>query len=105
MMNNPYMTAGQPVYQLEPEKADWLKQLHGEAFDSCSKHIGKYVRVLTITGMQVEGTIVHVDPTHVYIQVSQGQGYPQMNRAFNPFFYNDIILPLVLYNLLVISLL
>lgn len=64
------------------------------------------VRVQTMDGNVYEGTIVQVDDRFLYLSVPQAT----QNRAFFPgaFGFNpasNVILPLVLYELLVISLL
>lgn len=106
MVNDSYAESRQTVFQIDESIVEAVKKLRDDALDFCTRHIGRYVRIKTITGQVVEGTIVHVDPRHVYLRISHGQGYAYTHRPVNPYFYgNNAILPLVLYELLVITLL
>jgi hypothetical protein len=105
MVTNANLSVMQPVYQAENEIAGMMKQHHNKALDCCSKHLGRYVRVQTIHGQQFEGTIVNVDAHYVYLSVSQDQGAGHRSPFWNPYAYKNAILPLVLYELLVIALL
>ncbi|MBH5318679.1 acetyl-CoA acetyltransferase [Paenibacillus sp. GSMTC-2017] len=64
----------------------------------CGSHMHKHVRVQTLDGHIYEGMILHVDRSILYLQIMM-----QDPRSFvNPY---NVILPLVLYELLVITLL
>ncbi|GIP32479.1 acetyl-CoA acetyltransferase [Paenibacillus sp. J2TS4] len=101
---------GQPVsqhmiYQVDAERVEALKSIRHKVQQVCGQCIHRKVRVETIDGHIYEGMIVNISNGHLYLSIPQ----PPMQRAFfNPFqsvYYNNVILPLVLYELLVISLL
>lgn len=104
-MSTPYMQPQQTLYQADPAFVQSLhrvrEQLHG-ARNQCTN---RPVRIQMIDGLVYEGTVAHMDDTHLYLQVAA----QQPRGFFGPWgpspVYNDVILPLVLYNLLVISLL
>ncbi|SCW73998.1 hypothetical protein SAMN04487970_103758 [Paenibacillus tianmuensis] len=69
-----------------------------EHYRTSKKYINKRVRILTTSGASYEGRIVKVDRNRVYLRTASGS----RNKAtisFLPF-----ILPLVLFDLLVIVL-
>lgn len=107
-MQAPWQQVSQPVYQCEHDMADKVKKLAERVKEVCIQHISRHVRVQTIHGEWFEGTIVNVDSRYVYLQVRNDMG--PMRAWGNPFFppFNpaaNMIIPLVLYELLVISLL
>ncbi|GAA3409314.1 acetyl-CoA acetyltransferase [Paenibacillus hodogayensis] len=91
----------QVVYQAEPTYVQAAKSAKEKLHGIVHHHMNRPVRVQTIDGQVHQGYITHVDDDYLYLrvptQVSQDQ------RAFGA--YNNVILPLVLYQLLVISLL
>ncbi|MFD2613621.1 hypothetical protein [Paenibacillus gansuensis] len=87
----------QPVMQANPGLADTLKKMREDAFHICMQCVNRQVQVQTIHGETLRGTVVNVDAHHLFLEVPQGN-----ERGF---YYNNVILPLVLYELLVISLL
>ncbi|MDU5144921.1 MAG: acetyl-CoA acetyltransferase [Paenibacillus dendritiformis] len=97
----PYPQQHQVIYQMEPGTVQALYSLRDRV-----KHMGRmykdrHVRVQTIDGQVYEGIIVNVDRCHLYL-------YTRMltdQRALGGAYYNNVILPLVLYELLVITLL
>ncbi|WP_248928109.1 acetyl-CoA acetyltransferase [Paenibacillus hamazuiensis] len=113
MMNNPYAAAavneGLPGYQADASVVPVLRKLRDEAHEYCKKYTHRRVRIRTISGQTYEGVIAGVDRQHVYLLIAHGQGYAHTSYPsrpiYPPFFYNNLILPLVLYELLVISLL
>jgi hypothetical protein len=70
-----------------------LKSFRDHLHNLCRLYVNKEVRVETIDGHVYEGTIVNYDKGHLYLSVSNP------NRVYTP-----SIMPLVLYDLLVISL-
>lgn len=62
--------------------------------------LNRHVRIQTINGQLYEGTVVHIDDGHIYLETA---GYAQ-RQWIHPH-YSPAILPLVLYELLVITLL
>jgi len=102
------MTYSQPMhqeqvlYQANPHTVQTLKSVRDHVRSIGQHYMNKKVRVQTIDGQTYEGTIVMVDPGHIYLAI------PAAPRGFwgpSASFYNNAILPLVLYNLLVITLL
>ncbi|MDR6550883.1 acetyl-CoA acetyltransferase [Paenibacillus qinlingensis] len=97
----------QPLYQADPAFSQSVKSVHEKLYNVCHHHNSRPVRIQMMNGQVHEGVIVNIDEGHLYLQVGQSD-----NRAFfNPWgpspwaYQQNVILPLVLYNLLVISLL
>ena len=94
----------QPVlYQAEPSLVQTLGDAKNQVREMVSMHAGKAVRVQTLDGHMYEGVIHHADGCILYLHV----GYAEARAFLTPFnpFYSSTILPLVLYELLVITLL
>lgn len=66
----------------------------------CKRYMNKQVRITTVDGQKLEGKIVKLDRDKVYIQMQHKTGRNKATVSFFPF-----ILPLVLFDLLVIVLL
>ncbi|WP_028548593.1 hypothetical protein [Paenibacillus sp. UNC451MF] len=66
----------------------------------CKQYMQQNVRITTVQGITYEGTIVNVDHQNVYIQALRPTGRNKASISFFPF-----VLPLVLFDLLVIALL
>jgi hypothetical protein len=106
MMNEPIQQQLQPLYQADPALVQSVKSARDRVHDVARHCLNRPVRVHTMAGHVHEGVIVHVDDDHLYIRVTV---HDQTRGFFNPlasaYAYNDVILPLVLYNLLAITLL
>lgn len=91
------------IYQADSNTAQTLQKARNQVYQASRPYIQRPVRVQTLDGTTYEGMIVNLDQTHLYLSIPQ----PDMeNRAFYPQpYYNNVILPLVLYELLVITLL
>jgi len=92
------------IYQADPETIQTLHNIRERVHHCCTDCMNRRVRVQTVDGQVYDGTITGMDHRHLYLSVPQSGGY----RAFYPGFYNpaaSVILPLVLYELLVITLL
>jgi hypothetical protein len=105
MAENP-VKQEQVVYQAEPGVVQTLHSIREHIHGLCGMYKYRRVRVQTIEGLTHEGMIVHVDARHLYLSVSQmaharAFGYPYGGG----YYYNNVILPLVLYDLLLITLL
>lgn len=102
------------IYQADPAVVRHLHGLRDSLHQSCKPHLNRMVKVQTLDGLVHEGTIAGVDSKHFYLNVSANS---QMQRGFyNPYqpyptpypypaYNNNVILPLVLFELLAISLL
>ncbi|MFC5468250.1 hypothetical protein ACFPPD_05920 [Cohnella suwonensis] len=95
-----------PIYQCDSKLHQTLKSARENLHQLCARHARKLVKVETMDGDVYEGHIVHWDRGVVYLCLSN-EGYA---RAFfpgppNPYLYNNFVLPLVLFNLLAITLL
>ena len=103
------LIATQPVYQADMDVLQSIHHCREKIQFICRQHMHRCVHVQTTSGQVYEGTVVGVDEHHLYLDLSQTQSgmrqypYPYPIPAYNP--YASSILPLVLYNLLVISLL
>lgn len=106
-MINPSLPPSQVIYQADPAALNAIHQHRDRLHGLCSQYMHKPVMVELTDGQKYEGTIVHIDKSHLYLKVVQ---YPASNRLF-PFFgspgssNDEVILTLVLFELLVISLL
>lgn len=108
-------TNAQVLYQLHPNTAMSIKNMRDHFHQSCGQYLNHTVRVQTIDGHSYEGTLTAIEGGHLYLSPladNTASGYVD-NRAYYPGYpgyypspyYNNTILPLVLYELLVISLL
>lgn len=106
------------IYKANPQFVEMLKKTRQQCQNICSKHFYRPVRVETIQGQVYEGRIVNMDPYHLYLEVtppaSSRQFYSPYGGPFYPGYppyspypspYQSVILPLVLFDLLAISLL
>lgn len=92
------------VYQADPDTVQTLHRIRDTIRQCCSGCLNRQVRVQTVDGQIIEGTVTGVDHRYLYVSVPDSSHY----RTFFPGFYNpasQVILPLVLYELLVITLL
>lgn len=92
------------IYQADPQTVQTIQSMRNHIQHCGQQCMNRKVRIQTIDGYVYDGTIENVDNRHLYLRVTQGDN----ERQFYPgYLYNpaDVILPLVLYELLVISLL
>lgn len=86
------------LYQAEPQHTEMVMQVRDRVMGMCGGHMHKHVRVQTVDGHIYEGMLMHMDHCILYLQCTMHNP-----RAFmNPY---NAVLPLVLYELLVITLL
>ncbi|BBI30918.1 hypothetical protein KCTCHS21_03170 [Cohnella abietis] len=95
-----------PIYQCHSKVREVLRSVNDHLHQLCGKYADRLVKVETVDGDVFEGHIVHCDRGILYLNLSN-EGYV---RAFFPGFPNpnaksNVVLPLVLFNLLAISLL
>ncbi|MGN7359734.1 hypothetical protein ACTHPF_19155 [Paenibacillus sp. SAF-054] len=88
----------QTLYQADPQMSQSLKSVRDQFTHMCQKHVNQLVRIETLDGDVFEGMIVNCNKGILYIQMPMAQHHGQ--RSFS-----GAILPLVLYELLVITLL
>jgi hypothetical protein len=91
------------LYQAEPSLIQTLGEAKNKVRELVSLHAGKAVRVQTLEGHMYEGVIHHAEGCILYLHVGHAEARAFLS-PFNPF-YSSAILPLVLYELLVITLL
>ncbi|WP_281885749.1 hypothetical protein [Paenibacillus sp. YYML68] len=112
-MPNPNAAAPQTIFEMEKSDVDVLSKCKHKVHDICSQHMHKPVRIQTVQGSMHDGIIVHIDMQYVYLQVMPGHsraflgspyGYGYGAPGYNPY-YNNVILPLALFDLLAIALL
>lgn len=100
-MVQPYsQEQGQVIYQAPSQAVQTMFQFKSELCQAAAHCLNRPVRIHTVHGYVHDGVIVNIDDDHIYLQVSDAG-----NRQFYNPLYASTILPLVLYNLLVISLL
>lgn len=96
-----YQVPGTPqtqvLYQADHNFVQQLRPLREHLQNICSQFINQRVRVQTIDGLVYEGTIVNCDRGLLYLRIDNPERYRQG--------YNDFIIYLVLYELLIITLL
>ncbi|MGF7048537.1 hypothetical protein J2T13_003045 [Paenibacillus sp. DS2015] len=91
----------QVIYQADPHTIQTLRHKRDRVHQMAHQYMNHNIRVQTVDGHIYQGLLANLDGAHLYLNVS---GNPHMNRQlYNP--YNNVILPLVLYELLVITLL
>ncbi|MBJ6362163.1 hypothetical protein ACFOQM_12755 [Paenibacillus sp. GCM10012307] len=109
-MNVPSQTqpAVTPIYHCCSEVHQVLHSVRSQLHQLCNEHIHRLVKIETIDGDVFEGHVAHFDNSYLYLNLS----HPGYTRAFVPGFgfpgsnpNSNFILPLVLFNLLTISLL
>lgn len=94
-----------PIYQCNSNVHQTLQSVKDHLHQLCADHSNRLVKVETMDGDVFEGRIVHCDRGILHLSLSN-EGYA---RAFfpgppPPYYYNNFVLPLVLFNLLAISL-
>lgn len=114
------------IYQADPSIIPHLHGIRDTLHSSCKQYLNRQVQVQTLDGQVHEGIICGLDNKHLYLkpamdaQMTRGfynpytpyqppyQPYPPYYQPYPPYPVNpisNVILPLVLYELLVISLL
>ncbi|WP_339320164.1 hypothetical protein [Paenibacillus sp. FSL R10-2734] len=114
------------IYQADPAVIRHLHGVRDSLHQSCKPYLNHKVNVQTIDGLVHEGTLAGVDNKHLYLNVAvNGQmqrGYYNPYQPYHPHpgqghypggpghypgtpYNNNVILPLVLFELLAISLL
>ncbi|WP_187768153.1 hypothetical protein, partial [Paenibacillus sp. PL91] len=86
------------LYEADPKHTAMVMEIRDRVMGKCGGHMHKYVCVQMVDGHVYEGTIMHIDHCVLYLQCTMRD-----SRAFmNPY---SAVLPLILYELLVITLL
>jgi len=104
MYNQPAEVRIQPLFQMESNVIETLHKTKEHIRGLCHQYLNHPVRVQTVHGQTFDGYIVDIDEYHVYLSPMPGH-VRSFFGGFGPAAYNSVILPLVLYELLVISLL
>ncbi|MGV2644024.1 hypothetical protein GNF86_21900, partial [Clostridium perfringens] len=91
----------QTLYQAEPNMRHNIKSVRDHIHHLCKQHANQLVRVETLAGDVFEGTSMHCEKGILALSMP---GYGNQ-RGFGHSYYNNVILPLVLFELLVITLL
>ncbi|GIO32572.1 MULTISPECIES: hypothetical protein [Paenibacillus] len=105
MSLSPYSSGmpAQPVlYQAEPHVAQTVKSIRDRVSQICRHYRNQAVRVQTLDGQVYEGVLTHCEKGMLYISIPYPSGQQGQARGL---YYNNVILPLVLYELLAITLL
>ena len=114
-MFTPYSMA-QPIYEADSSIMHTLHKCRDHIHEICRQHMNRRVQVTTVHGQQHTGHIVGFDDHYLYLDISMTvemrsffpqpfpPGFPSYPApVYDPF--AQTILPLVLFNLLTISLL
>ncbi|AWB46959.1 acetyl-CoA acetyltransferase [Paenibacillus sp. CAA11] len=93
------------IYQASPETVNNMRRYRDHIHQAAAPYLNRRVRVQTIDGHVYEGILVYLDGGLLHLQTTHPHhAVHSINRSFfNP--YSSAILPLVLYELLVITLL
>lgn len=91
----------QIIFQADPNMTQHVKHIRDHVHQQMRGYMHRTIRVQTMDGFTYEGVLMNVDGGILYLGVPASA---PMSRAYNPY-YNNVILPLVLYELLVITLL
>lgn len=105
-MKSPSPAQPQMLYQADPALIQSMQAMKNQVMELAKQCMHRPVRVQMIEGPHLEGTVVHMDSQYIYLKVEMNPD--TMRQPYNPYFnpYNSsVILPLVLYELLVITLL
>lgn len=94
-----------PIYQCEPHIHQTMQSVKDQLHQLCRHHAKRLVRVETVDGDVFEGHIVHCDRGIVYLRLSNEGCERGFFPGPPPLLHNNFVLPLVLFNLLTISLL
>lgn len=100
MSETPSTPTAVVVYQAHTPLLQSVQQTRNALHQTVRQYTGRKVQVQNIDGQIWEGIIVSADRGILYLQVTPMHGYPEPRALFGP-----TILPLVLYELLVITLL
>jgi len=95
-----------PIYQCDANDHRALRSVGEKLHRLCSQHANRLAKIETMDGDVFEGHILHCDRGILYVCLSN-EGYARGFFPAPPFpnpYYNNV-LPLVLFNLLAISLL
>ncbi|RKN65446.1 acetyl-CoA acetyltransferase [Paenibacillus ginsengarvi] len=104
-MSSGSIPAQQPVYQADPHFIQAMKSCHDRLHEVGRQWANRPVRVQLMDGQVHEGVLVSMDDHYLYLGVRAQDARAFFNPLAQASAYNNVILPLVLYNLLVISLL
>ncbi|MNJ53770.1 hypothetical protein D3C77_491780 [compost metagenome] len=91
----------QTLYRMDPTTMHNLKSIQDHIANICKNHVNTLARVETVDGDVFEGVLIHCERGILYLRLPSHM----TSRGFVPGFQNDFVLPLVLFNLLAISLL
>lgn len=90
------------LYHADPESVRNLHSIRERVQHISRQHAGKAVRIQTMDGHVYEGVIVTCMNGLLYVKVAAPA---DPRNLYQSYIYNNVILPLVLYELLVITLL
>jgi len=93
-----------PIYQCDSHLQQTLRSVTNHLHQLCARHANRFVKIETVDGDVFEGYIRHCDRGILYLCLSN-EGYLRGFFPGPPNPYSDLVLPLVLFNLLTISLL
>jgi len=95
------------IYQADPNLVKKLTDISDGMQKTLELCMHRYVRVQMAYGQTLEGMVVGYDRSHLYlcISVSSVMQRQWMGPSYSSYYYDNVILPLVLFELLVIVLL
>jgi len=103
MLTEQYRDSGpKRIYQADTSWSEQVKTTRKKLAELCGKCLYRVVRVETVDGEVYEGTVVGTSGSHLYLAVHDKRFFSPWGYSFG---YSSFILPLVLYDLLVLTLL
>lgn len=100
-----YPAQQQVIYQANPNTVQALKSIRDQLHTVTRPYFNQRVRVQMLDGQTYDGIIVNVEGSLLYLSVAQPPYQRQLfNQLYQQYQYNNVILPLVLFELLVITL-
>lgn len=115
MMNPMFGTNGpmteKTLYKADPDLVQSFQKVREQMHKMCHQAMNRRVRAETIDGQVFEGNLVQVNGSTLFLQMDAFRPYPYgpgpyptpYPYPYNP--YSNVILPLVLYDLLALTLL
>lgn len=103
MLTEQYRDSGpRRIYQADASWSEQVKATRRKLAELCGQCLYRTVRVETVDGEVYEGMVVGTSGSHLYLAVRDQRFFSPWGAGFG---YGSFILPLVLYDLLVLTLL
>ncbi len=105
MFLNQYRNGHRRIYEADAAWCEQVKAARRKLADICESCKNRTVRVETLDGEVYEGTLVGTGGSHLYLSVQDKRFFSPWGYGFGYGGYGSFILPLVLFDLLTLTLL